>query len=58
MTTITKNNTKTDAAVLVQEYFSFIFLNEESLATSIIYHSYFAKHPTQNSFADFSNKKK
>ena len=46
MTTITKNNTKTDAAVLVQEYFSFIFLNEESLATSIIYHVFKVLGPT------------
>ena len=33
MTAVTKNNPKTDAAVMVQKYFSFIFLTEESLAT-------------------------
>ena len=33
MTAVTKNNPKTDAAVMVQEYFSFIFLIQESLAT-------------------------
>ena len=33
MTAVSKNNPKTDAAVKGQEYFSFIFLIEESLAT-------------------------
>ena len=37
MTAVTKNNPKTDAGVIVQEYFSFIFLIliflEESLVT-------------------------
>ena len=33
MTAVTKNTPKTDAAVMVQEYLSFKFLTEESLAT-------------------------
>ena len=33
MTAVTKNNYKNDAALMVQEYFSFIFPIEESLAT-------------------------
>ena len=33
MTAVSKNNPKTDAAVKGLEYFSFIFLIEESLAT-------------------------
>ena len=33
MTAVTKNNPKTDAAVMIQEYFLFIFLIEDTLAT-------------------------